>query len=78
LIAFVYSSEKIDLSRFASFFKNDQIFAMLALNKIEGFPIQAITVAPNGELLRSYLAKEITETLPQGIFDIPNNAIELK
>lgn len=69
-LLFYFENEKIDLSKFAAFIKNDSNFEWLSQHTSHGFPAQALTVDALGNLQRSYLAIEIADSTDETIFEL--------
>jgi hypothetical protein len=69
-LLFYFENEKIDLSKFAAFIKNDSNFEWLSQHTSHGFPAQALTVDALGNLKRSYLASTLVETINEYVFEL--------
>lgn len=69
-LLFYFENEKIDLSKFAAFIKNDSNFEWLSQHTSHGFPAQALTVDALGNLQRSYLAIAIADSTDETIFEL--------
>ena len=69
-LLFYLENEKIEMSKFAAFIKNDSNFEWLSQHTSHGFPAQALTVDALGNLQRSYLASTLVETVNEYVFEL--------
>lgn len=58
-LSFTIQDEKVKLSAFLNFLKNDEIFRFFAVQNQNRFPVQVVKTNALGELLRSYVVNEV-------------------
>jgi len=67
-VMYLTDTVTIDLSAFQLFFRGDESFYWVSKNQPHSFPVNTVKVSASGELIQSFLVHNITNEIPQGIW----------